>query len=101
MILDSNIIGTSSEYFADIYECSIDDIPVDFDETGDSNLISIEQYNLVGNIIALQVSFFCLRRLSNSCESNSDFIKSMLNSEIKKYEEKYGEFKNNNKDLIW
>jgi len=66
MRLDNNIISNASDYFEKI---GVDvDTQIDWDETGDKSLISIEQYNLIGEIISTQVSFWCLRRLSNSCE---------------------------------
>ena len=48
MTLDNQIIATASEYFANVKSCDIDDIPVDWDETGDKNLISLAEYNLIG-----------------------------------------------------
>lgn len=101
MTLDNKIISTASEYFAKIKSCDIDEIPVDWDETGDKNLISFEEYQLIGEIISTQVSFWALRRMYNTCESNCDFMMKIMKDKIRTYENKYGTFQNFNKENIW
>lgn len=94
-------ISTASEYFAKIKSCDIDEIPVDWDETGDKKLISLEEYHLIGEIISTQVSFWALRRMYNTCESNCDFMMKIMKDKIGTYENKYGTFQNFNKENIW
>ena len=101
MTLDNQIIATASEYFANVKSCDIDDIPVDWDETGDTNLLSLTEYNLIGEIISTQVAFWALRRLSNSCESNCDFMRKIMKDKIETYQNQYGTFHNFNEKNIW
>jgi len=101
MTLDNKIIGTAVDYFANVKDCDSDDIPVDWDETGDPNLISLKEFNLVGEIIASQVSFWALRRMYNSCQSNCDYMQTIMRNKIKEYEDQFGEFKNYNSKSIW
>jgi len=95
MFLDKNIVSTAVEYFDKVGG------KIDWDETGNKDLVSMKQFNLVGEIISAQVSFWCLRRLSNSCESNCDYMKNIINSKINEYESQYGDFNNFNKENIW
>jgi hypothetical protein len=97
MRLDDNIIDTPEEYF----EVSTIDPEIDWDETGNEELISMEEYNLVGEILATQVSFWALRRMRNSCGSNCDIIRSIMKSKISEYESKFGKFNDLNEDNIW
>jgi hypothetical protein len=90
-----------ADYFTNVKDCDSDDIPVDWDETGDPNLISLKEFNLVGEIIASQVSFWALRRMYNSCQSNCDYMQTIMRNKIKEYEDQYGEFKNYNSENIW
>jgi hypothetical protein len=101
MTLDNQIVATASEYFAKVNSCDIDSIPVDWNETGDENLISIKQYNLIGEIISTQVAFWTLRRLRNSCESNCDYMRKIMKDKIKTYETQYGKFQDFNQENIW
>jgi|688.fasta_scaffold1861826_1 hypothetical protein len=95
MRLENNIVSTATEYFQKCNE------EIDWDETGDPNLISMREYNMVGQIIATQVSFWCLRRLSNSCESNCDYMRDIMKSKISEYELDYGKFIDFNEENIW
>ena len=100
MKLDDKIIGTATEYFKN-KGFDVDD-NIDWDETGDDALISMNEFNAIGEIIALQVSFFCLRRISNACESNNDYIRQMLKEKIRLYESNYGKtFDNSNDEKLW
>jgi hypothetical protein len=100
MTLDSKIIGTAVEYFERLDLDTENDI--DWDETGNTNLVSMNEFNAIGDIISLQVSFFCLRRLSNSCESVSDSIRKMLKEKINNYELDYSKkFDNCNEEYLW
>jgi len=96
-----NIIKTAAEYFSKIRDCDIDDIPVDWVEIGDKNLIQMSEFNLVGEIISAQVPFRCLRRINNSCGSNCDYMMKIIKKKISKYEKKFGEFKGFNLGSIW
>jgi hypothetical protein len=100
MLLDSNIIGNTSEYFEKI---GISEEEIDWNETDDPKyLVSIKEVDAIGEIIAFQVSFWCLRRLGNCCQSNGDTIRRMLREKIKFYEETFGkEYQDFNEDLIW
>jgi hypothetical protein len=100
MLLDSNIIGNTSEYFEKI---GISEEEIDWNETDDPKyLVSIKKVDAIGEIIACQVSFWCLRRLGNCCQSNGDTIRRMLREKIKFYEETFGkEYQDFNEDLIW
>lgn len=97
MRLDDNIIDTPEEYF----KRSTIDPEIDWDETGNEEMISMEEYNLVGEILAIQVSFWALRRMTNSCGSNCDIIRSIMKSKISEYESKFGKFNDLNEDKIW
>lgn len=94
MYLDSNITGTASQYF----ECL--ERKVDWDETGDETLVSMKECEAIQEIIACQVSFYCLRRLRGSCQSNSDTMHSIINKKIKEYEVTYGNFHDFNAKFI-
>ena len=97
MRLDDNIIDTPEQYF----DQSKPSVEIDWDETGDDNLISMTEYNLVADILATQVSFWALRRLTNSCGSNCDVIRVIMKSKISEYESKFGKFNDMNEDNIW
>lgn len=98
MYLGSDIIGNTTQYFEyiEIYESDID-----WDETGNESLISMYQYRLVERIIALQVSFYALRRMGNCCSTNISVVGKMIRVLIEEYEEKYGIFSNPNGENIW
>jgi hypothetical protein len=49
MLLDDNIVSTSTAYFDNI---GISESQIDWDETGDVNLISIKEVNAISEIIA-------------------------------------------------
>jgi hypothetical protein len=95
MRLEDNIVSTATEYFQ---KCNKE---IDWDETGDTNLISMREYNMIGQIIATQVSFWCLRRLYNSCGSNCDYMRDIMKSKISEYELDYGKFIDFNEENIW
>ena len=96
MTLDNNIVGTATQYFERL------DKEVDWNETGDENLVPLQEFNLVEDIISLQVSFWCLRRLRNSCESISDNLYTQMRNKIREYEVNFNkEFINPNKEKIW
>ncbi len=95
MRLENDVIGTGVEYFEKLGK------ELDWDETGDESLVSMKEYELVCEIIALQVSFWAVRRLSNCCGSNVDTLKDIINSKILEYESKFGEFENFNREIIW
>jgi hypothetical protein len=97
MRLEDNIIDTATEYF-EKYKPSI---ALDWDKTGDKELISMDEFNLVAEILATQVSFWALRRMTNSCGSNCDVMRTMMKSKISEYESKFGEFNDFNEDNIW
>lgn len=104
MQLDRNIVGTASEYFARVKECDIEELNefVDYEETGDKKFeISWAQFEEMEDIIACQVSFWCLRRLSYSCQSNCDSMRRILNKKVQDYEKKYGKFHDYNEENIW
>ena len=101
MTLDNKIIGTAADYFANLKDCDSEDVPVDWDETGDKNLISLKEFNLVGEIISTQVAVFALRRMYNSCQSNCDYMATIMRKKIKEYEDQYGDFENFNSENIW
>lgn len=94
MFLSSEITGTASEYFERL------DREVDWDETGKEGLVSMKEYDAIQEIIACQVSFFCLRRLRGSCQSNSDTMHTIMNRKIREYEATYGTFHNFNAEHI-
>lgn len=99
MVLDNNIVATATDYFKNL---DISEDGIDFEETNDPTLISMKEFDLVGEIIALQISFWCLRRAGGICESNNDYIKSMINKKMVEYNIAYKkEFVNDNKDNIW
>jgi hypothetical protein len=99
MLLDDNIVSTSTAYFDNI---GISESQIDWNETGDVNLISIKEVNAISEIIACQVSFWCLRKLGNCCQSNSDTMRDILKQKIKFYEETFGkDYQDFNEDLIW
>jgi len=77
--------------FAEIHGVGMDELDeiIDFDETGEDFKVSIEEFNLVTQIIALQLSYFCLRRVSHSCESNTDTIYFMLQKKYIEYEKTF------------
>lgn len=101
MRLEDKVVSTAVDYFSEIRDCDEDDIPVDWDRTGDKNLISLDEFNLVGEIISTQVSIWALRRMTNSCQSNCDNMTTIMRSKINEYESKYGDFKNLNETSIW
>lgn len=104
MILDNNIVKTAFEYFCKVKECEDEDIDkiVDFDETGSKDFqVSMKEFKLIEEIIACQVSFWCLRRLRNSCASNVDSMRRILNKKISEYQKEYGEFVDYNGENIW
>lgn len=91
MRIDSGIIVSGTGYFAEIHGVGMDELDeiIDFDETGEDFKVSIEEFNLVTQIIALQLSYFCLRRVSHSCESNTDTIYLMLQKKYIEYEKTF------------
>lgn len=98
MTLDTNIVSTATEYFTRL---GLEE-KIDWDETGDTGLIPIKEFNMIEEIIALQVSFWCLRRLRNCCQSNSDTLHSILNKKIREYKLEFNkEFINDNSENIW
>jgi hypothetical protein len=99
MLLDNNIVSTSTAYFDKI---GISEEQIDWDATGDVNLISLKEYKAISEIIACQVSFWCLRRLGNSCQSNSEAMRDILYQKIRFYEDTFGKnYQDFNEDLIW
>ena len=98
MRIDRGIIVTASEYLAEIYETTNDDLDdiIDWDETGDNKFpVSMKEFNALTDIIALQMSYFCLRRVTHSCQSNTDAIYSMLQKKYKEYSDEFGKEFNN------
>ncbi len=99
--LDKNIVSTATEYIEKITGESSDTI-VDWDDTGDKSLISLDEFDMLQDIISLQVSFWSLRRLGNCCQSNSDSIYKLINLKIDAYNNTFKrEFNNFNQDNIW
>jgi hypothetical protein len=99
MQLDNNICSTALDYFSRI---GINEESIDFDDTSNPDLIPIHEYEAIAKIIALQVSFWCLRRLSNSCQSNTDYLMEIIKEKIEDYSILYSkEFQNFNEELIW
>lgn len=99
MQLDDNIISTVMDYFARL---GISEDSIDLEDTSSPDLISIGEYQAIGQIISLQVSFWCLRRITHCCESNTDYLMEIINEKIADYEIEYSkEFQNFNKELIW
>jgi hypothetical protein len=109
MTLDDSIIHTAEDYFKKAKPGK----KIDWDGTAaygsmvsnengySGKVISIDEYNLVGDIIATQVAFYALRRLRMSCESNCDNMRRIMKAKIKEYEDTYGNFFNYNEDNIW
>jgi tRNA(Ile)-lysidine synthase TilS/MesJ len=50
-----------------------------------------EQYNLIGEIIATEVSIYLLRRIGYVCGSNIDSMRSIRRGLMNKYHVEYGE----------
>ena len=98
MRVDDNLVGTATEYFKNK---GIGEKGIDWDETGNKKKVSMAEFKLVEEIIALQVSFWCLRRVTNNCQSNIDCIGSMLDKKIKLYEETFGKFIDKNLEAKW
>ena len=99
MTLEDNIVSTSRQYFEKL---GFTEDKIDWDETGNPELISMKEYDMVEEIIALQVSFWCLRRLRNSCQSISDSLHSIIKRKIREYSETFNkEFNNFNAENIW
>ncbi len=65
MTLEDNIVSTSTQYFEKL---GITEDKIDWDETGNPELISMKEYDMIEEIIALQVSFWCLRSIGTSGE---------------------------------
>lgn len=79
-------IKTASDYFEHQGR------EVDDDETGDTNLVSLDEYNSVGDIIACEVAIWALRRLTHSCGSNSDAMAGIRFVLIVAHNMKYPEY---------
>ena len=107
MRLESGVISTACDYYRKLHETNFSDEEleelIDLDETGDKKFeVSIEEFNMVGEIISCQVSFWCLRRISHSCQSNTDIMNRIINKKIKEYKKTFNkEFVNFNEEIIW
>lgn len=98
MRIEEGIIASACEYFKNVHQVGDDELEdvIDFSETGDDRFpVSMDEYNLVADIIALQLSYFCLIRVTHSCESNTDAVYSMLNKKYIEYSNKLGKDFNN------
>lgn len=103
MRIDEGIIKTAGDYFAEIHEVGDDELNdmIDWEETGEDFPITMQEFELVTEIIALQMSYFCLRRVTHSCQSNTDSVYSMLNKKYSEYSELFGkEFNDLNEDKL-
>ena len=87
MRLDAGIVCTVHEY---LRLRGISDEQVDWEETGKEGLLSMKEYELIQTILALQIGYFCARRLTHSDGSVSDKLYEMIRGNIKLYQETFG-----------
>ena len=98
--LPDNFVDTAIGYFDRL---DITEDQIDLDETGEKSfLISIEEYNLVGQILSTQVAHWCLRGVSHCCGSNVDIMRDIMREKKKLYKETYNkEFEGFNDEAMW
>ena len=98
--LPDNFVDTAIGYFDRL---DITEDQIDLDETGDKSfLISIEEYNLVGQILSTQVAHWCLRGTGNCCGSNVDIMRGIMREKKNLYKETYNkEFEGFNDSAMW
>lgn len=64
---------------------------IDFEDTGDKDLIPYEQSKVIADILTCEVSIYLLRRATGGCGSLADNMVDMRRKLIKEYEAKYNE----------
>ena len=89
------LVQTAEDYF--LKEGIDPDTTIDWDETGDKNLISMSEYNTILKIISCEASIYTLRR-TLFCQCLSDTMISIRRKLIEEYEsffsKKYVEYNN-------
>ena len=100
LMLSDSFVDTAIGYFDKL---GITEEQIDLNETGDKSfLISIEEYNLVGQILATQVAHWCLRGTGNCCGSNVDVMRDIMREKKNLYQQTYNkEFEGFNDEAMW
>lgn len=62
---------------------------VDWDETGDPELLSLEEYNLLDKIIACEFSVYLLRQVAGGIGATVDTMYGIRREFIKEYNSKF------------
>jgi hypothetical protein len=98
MQLNPKLISTASEYF-ELKGFSEKDI----DWTGKSKKkpISMKQYELVQDIISMQVGHWCMRNTSHLCQSNTDNVVRLIRAKINEHDSLFPPFDNVNHEEMY
>jgi hypothetical protein len=65
------------------------DLQIDWDETGEPNTISIEEYNALNKILACEMSVYVLRRTAGGVGFQVDTMTEIRRSYINEYEKTF------------
>lgn len=77
------LITTATEYF------EYKNIEIDYAEANNPEMISVNEMNMIQNILTCEVSIYLLRRSTGHCGSVTDNMSLIREKFIKTYEKKY------------
>ena len=77
-------VTLASEYFNQI------DVEINYEETGDSNMVTSEEADAISEILTCEVSIYALRTMYGVCGSLADHMGRIRRKLINSYESNYG-----------